>query len=207
MKLFIGHFAGDSTSVAIPTMAQADGDHVIVGRDELLRAMPSVRDRFPSYASFGSGAIDKVLSAEQLRSAHTLQANTFASAIARGDGKRFVLEPLPVEAQLAPINAVIADDFDRDGHLDLLLAGNFFGVPPAQGRYDASHGVLLRGDGHGRFVPMDARRSGLEIDGQVRRMREVRTSNGRTPLVAVARNDDRLLLLQAGATAPSPKSP
>jgi len=80
-----------------------------------------------------------------------------------------------------------------------------FGVPPAQGRYDASHGVLLRGDGHGRFVSMDAPHSGLEIDGQVRRMRAVRTSNG--PLVAVARNDDRLLLLQTTATAPSPKSP
>jgi hypothetical protein len=180
---------------------------VIAGRDELLRAIPSLRDRFPSYASFGGGAIDKVLSGEQIRSARTLQANSFASAIALNDGKRFRLEPLPIEAQLAPVNAVVADDFDHDGHLDLLLGGNFFGVPPAQGRYDASHGVLLRGDGHGRFVSMDVPHSGLEIDGQIRRMREVRTPNG--PLVAVARNNDRLLLLQAAASAPapSPKAP
>ena len=145
--------------------------------------------------------------ADQLKAARMLQANTFASAIARNDGKRFLLEPLPIAAQLAPVNAVIAADFDHDGHLDLLLGGNFFGVPPAQGRYDASHGVLLRGDGHGRFVSMDAPHSGLEIDGQVRRMREVRTPNG--SLVAVARNNDRLLLLQAAATAPapSPKAP
>jgi len=183
---------------------------VIAGRDELLRALPSLRERFPSYASFGSGAIDEVLSKDQLRSAKTLRANTFASAIARNDGKgHFVLEPLPVAAQLAPVHAVIADDFDRDGHVDLLLGGNFFSVPPAQGRYDASHGVLLRGDGHGQFVSMDAPRSGLTIDGQVRRMRTVRTPNG--PLVAVARNNDRLLLLQASANTsaqvPSPKAP
>jgi enediyne biosynthesis protein E4 len=206
-RLFVGRFAGDSNVIAIPTVAQADGDHVIAGRDELLRAIPSLRDRFPSYASFGGGAIDKVLSGEQIRSARTLQANSFASAIALNDGKRFRLEPLPIEAQLAPVNAVVADDFDHDGHLDLLLGGNFFGVPPAQGRYDASHGVLLRGDGHGRFVSMDVPHSGLEIDGQIRRMREVRTPNG--PLVAVARNNDRLLLLQAAAPAPapSPKAP
>ena len=209
-KLYVGTFAGDSNIIAIPTMAQADGDHVIAGRDELLRALPSLRERFPSYASFGSGAIDKVLSKDQLHSAKTLRANTFASAIARNDGKgHFVLEPLPVAAQLAPVHAVIADDFDRDGHVDLLLGGNFFSVPPAQGRYDASHGVLLRGDGHGQFVSMDAPRSGLAIDGQVRRMRTVRTPNG--PLVAVARNNDRLLLLQASANTsaqvPPPKAP
>ncbi|HEX7980813.1 MAG TPA: VCBS repeat-containing protein, partial [Gemmatimonadaceae bacterium] len=206
-KLYLGNFAGDSNVIAIPTLAQADGDHVIAGRDELLRAIPAWRERFPSYASFGEGLIDKVVPAEQLKAARTLRANTFASAIARNDGKRFLLEPLPIAAQLAPVNAAVAADFDHDGHLDLLLGGNFFGVPPAQGRYDASHGVLLRGDGHGRFVPMDALHSGLEIDGQIRRMREVRTPNG--PLVAVARNNDRLLLLQAAAptSAPSPKAP
>jgi enediyne biosynthesis protein E4 len=149
-----------------------------------------------------------VLSKEQLRAARTLQATTFATSIARNEGgKRFLLEPLPTAAQLAPVNAAVVDDFDHDGHVDLLLGGNFFGVPPAQGRYDASHGVLLRGDGQGRFVSMDAPHSGLEIDGQVRRMREVRTADG--SLVAVARNNDRLLLLQAAATinAPSPKAP
>ena len=100
------------------------------------------------------------------------------------------------------MNAVVAGDFDHDGHVDLLLGGNFFGVPPAQGRYDASHGVLLRGDGHGRLVSIDAPHSGLEIDGQIRRMREVRTPAG--PLIAVARNNDRLLLLQAATpTAPA----
>jgi hypothetical protein len=175
---------------------------VIAGRDEVLRAFPSLRGRFPSYGSFGAGAIDQVLSKEQLRSARTLQANTFASAIARNDGKGFLLEPLPIAAQLAPVHAVVADDFDHDGHVDLLLGGNFFGVPPAQGRYDASHGVLLRGDGHGRLVSIDAPHSGLEIDGQIRRMREVRTPAG--PLIAVARNNDRLLLLQAATpTAPA----
>jgi hypothetical protein len=211
-KLYLGNFAGDSNVVAIPTVAQGDGDHVIAGRDEVLRAIPAWRERFPSYASLGEGRIDRVVPPDQLKAARTLVANTFASSIALNDGKgRFVLQPLPVEAQLAPVHAVVADDFDRDGHIDLLLGGNFFGVPPAQGRYDASHGVLLRGDGHGRFVSMDAPHSGLEIDGQIRRMREVRTPNG--PLVAVARNNDRLLLLQSAATppasapAPPPKAP
>ena len=47
-------------------------------------------------------------------------------------------------------------DFDGDGHTDLLVAGNFFGVPPLLGRYDASYGSCsaggrraLRRDRHG----------------------------------------------------------
>ena len=204
-RLFVGRLGGDSTVIAIPTTSSAKGNHLLAGRDELLRAIPALRDRFPTYASFGAAKFEQIFPANALRAGAMLEANTFATSVARGDGKRFVLEPLPVEAQLAPVNAIVADDFDRDGHLDLLLGGNFFGAPPSQGRYDASHGVLLRGDGHGRFVPMDAPHSGLEIDGQVRRMREVRTSNG--PLIAVARNDDRLLLLQTTPTAPSQKSP
>ena len=39
----------------------------------------------------------------------------------------------------------LADDFDGDGRMDLLLGGNFHGVPPILGRYDASYGLLLRG--------------------------------------------------------------
>jgi len=109
-----------------------------------------------------------------------------------------------MEAQLAPVQAVIADDFDRDGHVDLLLGGNFYGVPPIQGRYDASYGLFLRGTAAGRFVATDMAHSGIEITGQVRRLRSLRTTNGR--LVAVARNGDRLLLLQSdtGSARPRP---
>jgi hypothetical protein len=46
-------------------------------------------------------------------------------------------------------------------------------------------------------------RSGVEITGQVRRMRTLRTAGGQ--LVAVARNDDRMLLLQAGGPAARPR--
>jgi len=46
-------------------------------------------------------------------------------------------------------------------------------------------------------------RSGVEITGQVRRLRSLRTVNGR--LVAVARNADRLLLLQSDAGAARPR--
>jgi enediyne biosynthesis protein E4 len=78
--------------------------------------------------------------------------------------------------------------------VDLLVAGNFYGVPPVLGRYDASFGLLLKGAGGGRFAAVDMERSGLVIDGEVRHMAQVRlVSGGRG--IAVARNNDRLELL------------
>jgi len=62
---------------------------------------------------------------------------------------------LPIEAQLAPIYASLAGDFDGDGKIDLVVAGNFYGVTPREGRYDASYGLLLHGDGHGGFTAVD----------------------------------------------------
>jgi hypothetical protein len=203
-RLFAGDFAHDGSFTPILTIAGKDGNHPVAGRDELLRAIPSLRDRFPTYASFGASTIEQLVPSQDLRAARTLVARTFASAVARNDGRgKFVIQPLPVEAQLAPVHAIVADDFDRDGTVDLLLGGNFHGVPPIQGRYDASYGLLLRGLGSGRFAAVDMMRSGVEITGQVRRLRSLRTGDG--SLVAVARNDDRLLLLQPGAPASRPR--
>jgi hypothetical protein len=201
-RLYLGDFAHDGKLTPILTLARSDGDHPVAGRDELLRAIPALREHFPTYASFGGSTIDRIIPQADLRGARTLVAHTFASAVANNDGHgHFALQPLPVEAQFAPVHAAVTDDFDRDGRVDILLGGNFYGVPPIQGRYDASYGLLLRGIGDGRFVAMDMTQSGVEVTGQVRHMRSLRTANGR--LVAIARNADPLLLLQTGAPVSS----
>ena len=40
----------------------------------------------------------------------------------------FTLIPLPKEAQFSVINGMVADDFDGDGNLDLLMNGNDYGT-------------------------------------------------------------------------------
>ena len=147
-----------------------------------------LRAKYPSYASFGASRIEDA--------ATVLEARDFASSVAldEGDGT-FVLQPLPAEAQFAPVYAALAADFDGDGHADLLLGGNFYGVTPVQGRYDASYGLLLSGDGKGGFVPVDLAKSGVMIEGQVRHLAFVRGPHGGRFVVA-ARNDDRLQILR-----------
>ena len=168
----------------------------LAGRDELLAASPQLRAKYPSYASFGASRIEDIFSAKDRRAATVLEARNFATSVAldQGNGK-FVLQPLPAEAQFAPVYAALAGDFDGDGHADLLLGGNFYGVTPVQGRYDASYGELLSGDGKGGFVAVDLEKGGPTIEGQVRHMALARGPNGER-FVVVARNGDRLQILQ-----------
>ena len=195
-RLYVGDFFETGALKQILTSYQHGVSYPIAGRDELVRLMPPLRSKFPTYASFGASGIDEILPANELAKAKVLEAHQFASAVAVNDGHgAFTLRPLPVEAQFAPIYASVAGDFDGDGHTDLLVAGNLFGVTPVLGRYDASYGLLLRGTGNGGFVAADMEATQLVIEGQVRHMARLRGAGGRT-LIAVARNDETLEILQ-----------
>ncbi|OGU05367.1 MAG: hypothetical protein A2W29_03910 [Gemmatimonadetes bacterium RBG_16_66_8] len=206
-RLYVHDFFANGTLEQILTFYTHGVSYPLAGRDELVRMMPPLAKRYPSYASFGASRIEDILPASELRHASVLDAREFASAVAlnRGDG-RFDFRPLPVEAQLAPVYASLAEDFDGDGHTDLLMAGNHYGVTPVQGRYDASYGVLLRGDGTGHFEAVDLESSGLLIEGQARHMALLRRAGGER-VVLVARNDDQLQVLRPLRYRSSPESP
>ena len=128
--------------------------------------------------------------------AKILEARVFSNSIAVNNGNgTFSLHPMPREAQFAPVYATVAGDFDGDGNIDLVLAGNFFGFTPLLGRHDASYGLLLHGDGKGAFTAADMTETKLVIDGQVRHMALLGGPGG-MKRIAVARNNDTLEILQ-----------
>ena len=194
-RLYVGDFGNNGALEQVLTFYKHGVSYPVAGRDELVRLLPALRSRYPSYADFGASRIEDIFPAATLAKATVREAHVFASEVAlnKGDGT-FALHQLPVEAQFAPVYASVAEDFDGDGHLDLLLAGNFYGATPVRGRYDASYGLLLRGSGDGRFTAADMEESKLLIDGQVRRMRELRVAGG-DQLIVVARNDTTLQVL------------
>ena len=195
-RLYVHDFGANGSIEQVLTFYKQGTSYPLAGRDDLVRLIPALRSRYTSYASFGAARIEDIFTKEELRAARVLEARQLASAVALSDGKGgYTLHPLPVEAQLAPVYASTAGDFDGDGRTDLLLGGNLHGVPPVLGRYDASYGLLLRGAGDGRFTAVDMAESGVAIEGQVRDLKPLRHAGGRT-LIAVARNDDRLLLLR-----------
>lgn len=204
-RMHVHDFGSTGAQKQILEFFRNGASYPLAGRDDIVRLIPSLRSKYPSYQSFGASRVADIFPAAELREAKVLAARQFASAVAiAGAGGRFTVQPLPIEAQFAPVYAALAEDFDGDGIVDLLLGGNQYGVPPVLGRYDASYGLLLRGTGAGRFAPVDMRESGIAIDGQVREMRLLRQAGGQL-LVVVARNGAGLQFLrprQAGRMLP-----
>ena len=204
-RLYVHDFGGTGALKQILTFYKDGVSYPIATRDEIVRQVPSLRGKFPSHASYGASRVEDIFPAAELKAAAVLEARTFATSVAlnRGDGT-FAMRPLPAEAQFAPVYASLARDFDGDGRTDLLLGGNFSGVTPLRGRYDASYGLLLRGDGAGGFTAVDMTASGVAVPGEIRALELLRTRRG--PSVAAARNDDTLVLLTPAVPASATSS-
>jgi hypothetical protein len=194
--MYVGDFAGTGFVEQIITTYTNGVSYPVTMRDELIKAVPALAPRFPTYASYAQKQITDIFSSAELARAVTKNAYTFATSLVEnnGDGS-FTLVPLATEAQFAPVYGILAADVDGDGHVDLLLGGNFDGVQPELGRMSASYGLVLHGDGKGGFTPVRGTRSGFVVEGQTRDIQRVRTAQG--DLYVVARNNDRPLVFRA----------
>jgi hypothetical protein len=92
--------------------------------------------------------------------------------------------PLTAQAQLSSINGMVAEDFDGDGNLDLVINTNDYGIEPNVGRYDALNGVYLKGDGKGKFNPLSILQSGIFIPGNGKSIVKLQSAGGKCLLAA-----------------------
>lgn len=97
------------------------------------------------------------------------------------------MEPLPDIAQYSAINGMITDDFDGDGNLDICMNTNDYGTVPSYGRYDALDGLILKGDGKGKFTPLSILQSGIFIPENGKALVKLRGSDGKY-LIAASQN-------------------
>ena len=141
------------------------------GRECSSAQMPFIKTQFPTYDAFGKATLNEVYSTPKLEKSLHYSARNFASSYFENDVKvDFKLKNLPKLAQVSSINDIFVKDFDKDGHLDMLVAGNLYDSEVETPRNDASIGLLLRGDGKGNFEAVPASESGVQIIGEVRHL-------------------------------------
>ncbi|MEK6480993.1 VCBS repeat-containing protein [Catalinimonas sp. 4WD22] len=134
-------------------------------RDDIIRQVPALKKKFPDYESYANASISDILTPTDKSRAYTAKSFHHASSYLENIGEgRFKLIELPKQAQIAPIYGILIEDFDGDGNLDVLLSGNDFGTEVVSGRYDASTGIFLKGNGQGNFTPMLPLNTGLLVD-------------------------------------------
>lgn len=196
VSMYVKDFARTGFVQQIVSYYNGGKQYPLTLRDDLLRSLPYLKSRYPDYKSYATQTINDVFSAADLSDAVVKNVDTFATTLVRnnGDGS-FTMIPLPSEAQAAPVFGILSRDYDGDGRIDLLLAGNFDGLKPELGKMDGSYGLFLRGDGRGHFTPVRTLDSGFFVPGQSRDIARVRTASGDRYIVA--RNNDHPLVFRA----------
>ena len=165
-------------------------------RDDVISQLPFLKKRFLSYKKFGLATFDQLFTPQELDGSIKYSANNFKSSFIKNNGNgTFTMEPLPDMAQYSAINGMITDDFDGDGNPDICMNTNDYGTEPSYGRYDALNGLILKGDGKGKFTPLTILQSGVFIPENGKALVKVRSSDGKY-LIAASQNKGPLKVFQ-----------
>ena len=170
------------------------------GRECTSGQIPMIKEKFKNYDSYGSATLEDVYG-DLLQSSlqhHTAQMFESIYMQNNGDGS-FELIALPVQAQFSTVFGIIPEDFDNDGHLDVVLAGNFYVSEVETGRADAGIGLFMRGDGKGNFEPKTVSESGFFTPLDVRNLEMLVDDNG-DRIILVGNNDDAMQIIKVNGT-------
>jgi hypothetical protein len=166
-------------------------EYPVAPRDEMIEQIPKIRAKYADYASYAKADMSDLLIEEDRENALQLSATNFETGWLENKGDfRFAFHPLPFQAQLAPVFGIVANDFNNDGKIDLLLNGNEFSMAPGLGRNDALNGLLLQGNGKGQFQSLSIMESGIYIPGNGKAAVQLKGSHGL--LVAASQNRGKL---------------
>ena len=170
MRIHVKDFDSNGTKECITSIYRNDHqEYVFHLRQDLTGQMPSFKKRFLKYEDYGGKTFDEVFTEEMRAGAEVHEISYLESALFINDGKSkpFSHRPFPYQAQLSAINAIVCDDIDEDGSIEMILAGNFYGFKPEVGRLDANYGQVFK-FAHDTFTYVPSSQSGLKLKGQIR---------------------------------------
>lgn len=192
--LFAGRFTAGGTTQLVE--AYQEGDRLYPRRTvrTLAAQIPDLKRRFKKNDDYARATIAEVLGAEKLAAAQRYEATELRSGIflSQPDGT-YRFSPLPWMAQVAPLQGVVAGDFDGDGRADIVAVQNSRAPIVAIGRLDGGIGVFLRGDGRGAFTAVPARESGMVATGDMKALAVLDLNADGWPDLLASRNQGTTL--------------
>ncbi|HEY6976780.1 MAG TPA: VCBS repeat-containing protein [Chitinophagaceae bacterium] len=208
LKLYVKDIDGNGTPDQILTYTVDGKEYTFLGKEELEKQLPVIKKKFLRYTDFAGKTVREIFG-DQLNGAMTLQAQTLASACFINDGRgNFNHQFLPFTMQLSPIFALYSVKTQNNKNA-LLSGGNFYGVLPYEGRYDAMPIALCFDDAMAQkndpktyqdeqvnfHEPQLLPPSLLSVKGEIRDIKLLRFARNKKALV-IARNNDTLLFLE-----------
>ncbi|MEL6303335.1 MAG: FG-GAP-like repeat-containing protein [Bacteroidota bacterium] len=184
LHLYFNDFDGNGQTETITAVAKNGTYYTVEGLDGLAGQIESIRKKYTSYTAFAGKPLTELFEPGVLDESTLLEVNTLESGFLRNEEGRFTFVPFANTLQVAPIMAFTSFDFDGDTRQEVLIGGNYFGVKPYHGRFDAFSGALLKDEN----TIILGNRLGLDFTKKSLRHLATITMNGSDYMLAVFNN-------------------
>ena len=196
VEMYVNDFGRTGKVKQVITTYRKGKSYPIAMKDVISKHIPSIQKKFIAFADYQGKQVEDIFSKEELQSAIHLDVYQTASCILWNDAGKFSIQPLPWNAQLSPVYAIIAEDINGDGLKDILLGGNQYNAQPQTGIYAGSYGTTLINKGNRTFKAATTQQAGFFVKGQVRDIQAIKYKNEK--LLLVAKNNDSLSIFKIG---------
>jgi hypothetical protein len=137
IKLYVGDFDKNGRTEQLMSYMLNGNEYPFLAKDMVEQQLPLLKKHYLSYAEY-AGVPMKDVFYGWIDTIKPLLAEHLGSSICFGDGKgNFDLKELPDELQISPVFSFQKIPSDSNKETRYLFGGNFFGVIPYEGRYDA----------------------------------------------------------------------
>ncbi|MDI9338330.1 MAG: VCBS repeat-containing protein, partial [Alphaproteobacteria bacterium] len=193
--LWLKDFDENGTIDKIITKQIEGNDYTVLLKRDLDQQLPSLKKQNLKFESFARKTMQELFNPNQLAQTEKLYFNYGASIVAYNQGHYdFKIEKLPPDIQFSSLNAFVIQDFNGDGLLDLLSAGNQLYFVPQFGRLDGSYGGFVLNQNGLLTNVVSEKESGLHIIGQINDIKQI--SSSPQPLFIFLRNNLKPVVLK-----------
>jgi enediyne biosynthesis protein E4 len=185
IKLFYADFDGDGAIDPVMAISQ-EKYFTFAGKDELFEQMAYLKRKFINYNAYANASFDDLIPLPTRAGPGNLKITTTQTTLFENMEGKFQARALPIQAQFAPVQNILLEDFTGSGHKDLLLTGNARNMAVRYGNIDANKGVLLSGKpiagksslNNYQYIPQVS--SGLHLQGDIKSAKIINTTKGKT---------------------------
>ena len=178
-------------------LAKYDDERVVPvrGKECTAQQVPSLNKKFPTFKKFADADLHQILDGKS-KKALQYKAKMFASVLLDNDNGLLTIKPLPTEVQISTINGIVGEDFNQDGELDLLIAGNKFESEIETTRADGSPGSLLIQNANRNYTALSIAESGFFVPYNVKVLQQIKLGQSGRAGILVGINDGPLKLFK-----------
>jgi len=193
LYIYSKDFDKNNTNDIVLAKNSGFGTVPVRGRECSSEQMPFIAKKYESYQSFANATLDDIYG-EELQSAIQYTAKEFRTGILINDGSgRFDFNALPNEAQISPVMGSLVCDLNKDGKLDIVIAGNHFDAEVETVRHDAGSGMVLLAGDNGTFESYPPSKTGFYLPFNTKGLAVLQNYKKNKGLLLAANNNAQIL--------------